>query len=46
MRTLAKTFAIPFRLPDGVPAVLMISRLKDEGWIPFNVIKSITITYQ
>lgn len=45
-KTNARTIAIPFRLPDGTQAVLMVSRLKDEDWQPNKIINNITINYE
>ncbi len=45
-KTNARTIALPFRLPDGTSAVLMVCRLKDETWEPSKQIKSITIIYE
>lgn len=44
-KTNARTIAIPFRLPDGSNAALMVCRLKNETWEPTGIIKSITIQY-
>lgn len=45
-KTNARTIALPFRLPDGTSAVLMVCRLKDDVWVPSKEIKSIKITYE
>ncbi len=43
-KTNAKTIALPFRLPDGTSAVLMVTRLKSDAWVP--EITSVTINYE
>jgi hypothetical protein len=44
-KTNARTIALPFRLPDGASAVVMLCRLKGEVWEPQKEITSITINY-
>lgn len=45
-KTNARTIPLPFRLPDGSSAVLMICRMKDELWKPQETIKNIIINYK
>lgn len=44
-KTKAKTVAIPFTLPEGINAALMICRLHKGEWKPQKQIKKITIEY-
>lgn len=44
-KTDARTFALPFKLPDGTNAIVMVTRLKGFDWKPEKVISSITINY-
>ena len=45
-KTGARTLAIPFKLPDGEEAVLMLTRIKDKNWFPEKEIKNIIINYE
>jgi hypothetical protein len=44
-KTNARSIALPFRLPDGTSAVAIITKLKDDTWIPQKEIKSLVINY-
>jgi hypothetical protein len=45
-KTKAKTIAIPFKLIDNTPSVIMICKLKNNtNWEPYKQIKKITIEY-
>jgi len=44
-KTEARSIALPFRLPDMSSAVIIVTRLKKEDWLPGKEIKSITINY-
>ena len=45
-KTNARTIALPFRLTGGVSSVVMICRMADEQWKPFEEIDSIIINYK
>lgn len=41
----ARTVAFPIDYPDGSHGVVILTRLKNEVWIPSKTIKTITIQY-
>jgi hypothetical protein len=44
-KTNARSIALPFRFPDGVAGVCIISRLKDQTWEP-KEIKNIIVSFK
>lgn len=42
-KTKARTFGVPFVLPDGTNAVLMVARLRNEDWKP--EVKNVILNY-
>lgn len=45
-KTEARSIALPFRLPDASSAVLIVTRLKKEDWLPGKEIDKIVIHYK
>lgn len=41
----ARTVAFPIDYPDGSHGVIILTRLKDEVWVPSKSIESIVINY-
>ena len=44
-KTHARSIAVPFYLPDGSSAAIIVTRLKNEEWNPASI-KTITIEYK
>lgn len=45
-KTGARTMPLPVRLPDGTPAVVMLTRLEDKEWQPHKEIEKIVIHFK
>lgn len=45
-RSKARIISSPFVFPDGSNGALIVCRLEDEAWKPFEDIKDITINFK